>query len=109
MAVKCVLVELTGDGSRGSVLIESNAGSFPMQIEELHSSEARAVVLAEAVKSGIKGLPGISRTADPAYPINYAGETIENLKDENGNPLSPTHARCQPHAYRARYEVTARQ
>lgn len=109
MAVKVIQVELTGDGSRGSVLVESDAGTFPMQIEELHSAKAREFVLSEAVKSGIKGLPGISRTVDPAYPVNYAGETIENLKGEDGQPLSPQHARCQPHAYRARYEVTARQ
>jgi hypothetical protein len=109
MAVKAIAVELHGDGSRGSVTIESDLREFPMQIEELTSSKAREHVLSEAVKKGIKGLPGISRTVDPPYPVNADGQAIENLQDEDGNPLPPQHSRAQPVAYRARYEVTARQ
>jgi|GEM_PF-4572774 len=109
MAIKIVKVELPGDGSRGAVTIESDLKEFSMQIEELTSSKAREDVLSATVKEGIKGLPGISRTVDPPYPINSDGETIENLKDEEGNALPPQHPRAQPTAYRARYEVTARQ
>ncbi len=109
MAIKAIKVELHGDGSRGAVTVESDLKEFPLQIEELTSSKAREQVLAEAVKAGIKGLPGISRTVDPPYPINSNGEAIENLKDDEGNPLPPQHPRAQPAAYRARYEVTARQ
>jgi hypothetical protein len=109
MAVKAIEVRLDGDGSRGSVLIESDLESFPAQIEELGSAKAREHVLMSAVKEGIKGQPGISRTVEPAYPINFQGETIENLKDEDGKLLPPQAPRMQPHAYRARYEVTARQ
>lgn len=109
MAIKAIKTELVGDGSRGAVTIESDLGELPLQIEELTSSRARETVLAEAVKAGIKGLPGISRTVDPPYPVNADGETIENLKDDEGNPLPPQHPRAQPKAYRARYEVTARQ
>lgn len=109
MAVHALKVELVGDGSRGSVLIESDLPEFPRQIEELGSAKARDLVLAAAVKEGIKGSPGISRTVDPAYPVNVFGETIENLKDDDGQPLPPAHPRCQPHVYRSRYEVTARQ
>lgn len=109
MAVKAIEVQLVGDGSRGSVTIESDLDSFPLQIEELTAAKAREFVLAESVKAGIKGLPGISRTIDPPYPVNSKGEAIENLKDKNGEPLPPQSPRCQPAAYRARYEVTARQ
>lgn len=109
MAVREIEVEIVGDGSRGSVLIESDAEGFGQQIEELGSAGAREFVLAAATKAGITGLPGISRAIDPAYPINSQGETIEDLRDEDGEPLPPTHARCQPAAYRAKYEVTARQ
>tara|TARA_R110000824_G_scaffold7308_2_gene32930 strand:+ start:652 stop:981 length:330 start_codon:yes stop_codon:yes gene_type:complete len=109
MTVRAIEVEIVGDGSRGSVLIESNAESFGAQIEELGSAKAREFVLASITKEGITGLPGISRAIDPAYPINFKGETIEQLKDDDGELLPPTHARCQPAAYRARYEVTARQ
>ncbi len=107
--INIVEVTLTGDGSRGSVLIESDAKKLGSQIEELSSAGAREDVLLAAVKEGIKGQPGISRTVDPPYPINLEGETIEDLKDEEGNPLPPTAPRCQPVKYRARYEVTARQ
>jgi len=109
MGIRAVEVEITGDGSRGSVLIESDADSFGAQIEELGSARAREAVLAAATKEGITGLPGISRAIDPAYPINSEGETIENLKGDDGELLPPTHTRCQPAAYRAKYEVTSRQ
>lgn len=109
MAVEAIEVRLDGDGSRGTVLIESNADTLPAQIEELTSAKAREHVLMSVVKEGIKGQPGISRTAEPPYPINADGETIENLKDEEGNPLPPRSPRMQPVKYRARYEVTARQ
>ena len=108
MSVKVVKVELVGDGTRGAVTIESDAKSFPDQIEELSNATSRGFVLQAAVKEGIKGLPGISRTVDPPYPVNAQGETIENLKDAEGNPLPPQSPRCQPKAYRAKYEVTAR-
>jgi hypothetical protein len=109
MGVKAIKVELFGDGSRGGVTIESDLESLPLQIEELTSAKAREFVLAESVKAGIKGLPGISRTVDPPYPVNSKGEAIENLKEKNGDPVPPQSPRAQPVAYRARYEVTARQ
>jgi hypothetical protein len=109
MAVQALKVELFGDGSRGSVLIESDLPAFGNQIEELTSAQAREFVLASTVKAGIKGLPGISRMVDPPYPVNSDGETIENLKDDEGNAISPWAPRSQPRSYRARYEVTARQ
>jgi hypothetical protein len=109
MGLKVIKVELVGDGTRGAVTIESDAKEFPTQIEELGSSAARGFVLQAAVKEGIKGLPGISKTVDPPYPVNVKGEVIENLKDDEGKPLPPQAPRCQPSAYRARYEVTARQ
>jgi hypothetical protein len=109
MGFQLVKVELVGDGSRGAVTIQSDAKEFPTQIEELGSAMARGFVLQAAVKEGIKGLPGISRTVDPPYPVNSKGEVIENLKDDEGKPLPPQNPRCQPAAYRARYEVTARQ
>lgn len=109
MAVKSLGAELHGDGSRGTVLIESDLPIFGNQIEELTSARAREFVLATTVKAGIKGLPGISRMVDPPYPVNADGETIENLKDADGNAIPPQSPRAQPKAYRARYEVTARQ
>lgn len=109
MAVQLVNVTLHGDGSRGEVTVQSDLADFPLQIEELVSAKSREFVLSESVKAGIKGLPGISRLADPPYPINAEGKAIENLKDEEGNPLPPRHPLAQPTAYRARYEVTARQ
>lgn len=109
MAVTPVEVKLDGDGSRGSVLIESDLPELSAQIEELTSAKARETVLMAAVKEGIKGQPGISRTVEPPYPLNAFNETIENLKGEDGNPLPPASPRMQPEKYRARYEVTARQ
>lgn len=109
MAVTALNVEILGDGSRGVVTIESNLPSFADQIEELQSAKARDFVLQAAVKAGIKGLPGISRTVDSAYPVNEKGEALENLKDAKGNPIPLTDKRATPKSYRARYEVTARQ
>ena len=109
MAVNTVEVKLEGDGSRGSVLIESDLTELSAQIEELGSAKAREHVLMAATQKGIKGQPGISRTVDPPYPLNAFGETIENLKDDDGEPLPPQSPRMQPQKYRARYEVTARQ
>lgn len=108
MAVKVIETQIVGDGTRGAVTIESDLQSFPLQIEELTSAGARNFVLAEATKAGIKGLLGISRTVDAPYPINSKGETIENLKDKNGEFLPPNSPRMQPQAYRAKYEVTGR-
>jgi hypothetical protein len=108
MPVNVIDVTITGDGSRGHVTVESDLEKFPAQIEELQSAKTREAVLLAIVKEGITGNPGISRTVDPAYPINSKGEAIENLKDEEGNPLPPQHALMQPKAYRARFEVTAR-
>ena len=84
MSVRALEIKITGDGSRGSVLIESDADSFVAQIEELGSAKAREFVLGAATKEG-------------------------QLADDSGETLPVTHARCQPAAYRARYEVTARQ
>lgn len=109
MGVNAIEVKLDGDGSRGTVLIESDAETFPAQIEELTSARAREHVLMSAVKEGVKGQPGISRLAEPPFPINADGETIENLRDDAGEPLPPQSPRMQPISYRARYEVTARQ
>jgi len=109
MGLNVVEVNLTTDGSRGNVLLESDLDSLPMQIEELGSSKAREFAIGAAVKEGIKGQPGISRTSEYPYPINSKGETIENLKDKNGEPLPPQSPRMQPVNYRIRYEVTARQ
>lgn len=109
MAISTLEVNIVGDGSRGAVTVASDLPGFPDQIDELTSARAREAVLTAAVKAGIKGSPGISRMVDPPHPINSQGETIENLKDEEGNALTPQHARSQPAAYRARYEVTARQ
>ncbi len=109
MAVKSVEVRLDGDGSRGSVLIESDLPEFGAQIEELGSAKAREHVLMSVVKEGIKGQPGISRTVDPPYPINSEGQVIEGLVDGEGKPLPPQSPLMQPVSYRARYEVTARQ
>jgi len=109
MAVKALQVDILGDGSRGMVLIESDLPSFVDQIEELGSAKAREFVLHATIKAGIKGLPGISRTVDSAYPVNKDGEALETLKDEKGNPIPLTDKRAAPKRYRAKYEVTARQ
>jgi hypothetical protein len=110
MTVVTLEVKLNGDGSRGSVLIGSDLESFPAQIEELGSAAARTHVLMAATKEGIAGQPGISRTLDPPYPVNFQDEPIDgSLKDEEGNALPPQHLRMQPYAYRACYEVTAKQ
>ena len=107
--MRALEVVIFGDGSRGRVLLESDAESFPLQIEELGSAKARELVLGAVTKEGINGIPGISRAVDTAYPVNSQGETIEGLRGDDGELLPPTHARCQPVAYRASYEVTARQ
>jgi len=109
MAVNTLEAKVSQGGSRGDVLIESDLESFPAQIEELMSAGARDHVLSSAVKEGIKGQPGISRMSEPPHPLNYLGESIENLKDEDGVALPPRHPRMQPSKYQARYEVTARQ
>lgn len=107
--MRIISTNVYGDGSRGDVTIQSELPEFPLQIEELTSAFARDFVLREISKAGIKGLPGISRLADFPYPINSSGEVIENLTNEDGTPLPPQAPRSQPAAYRARYEVTARQ
>jgi hypothetical protein len=110
MTAVAIEVKLNGDGSRGSVLLESDLESFPAQIEELGSAPARSAVLMAATKAGIKGQPGISRAIDPPYPVNFKEEAIDGtLKDDEGNSLPPQSPRMQPAKYRARYEVTARQ
>jgi hypothetical protein len=109
MAIKAIEVELSADGTRGAVVLQSDAAEFPQQIEELQSAACRNEAIKAAVGAGIKGLPGISRTVDPAYPVNSKGEVIEGLADNKGVPLSPSHARMQPAAYRTKYEITARQ
>jgi hypothetical protein len=109
MAVKALVVELLGDGSRGVVTIESDLPDFVMQIEELQSAKARDFVLQATIKAGIKGLPGISRTVDSPYPVTAEGESLETLKDEKGVPIPLTDPRATPKSYRAKYEVTARQ
>ena len=109
MAVSVIEVKLGGDGSRGSVLIESGMPELSQQIEELTSAPARESVLMAAVKEGIKGQPGISRMVDPPYPLNAFGEDIVDLKGDDDQPLPAASPRMQPEKYRARYEVTARQ
>lgn len=107
--MKAIQTELWGDGSRGAVTVESELTSLPAQIEELTNAKTRELVLTAAVQAGIRGVPGISRMVDAPYPINADGEDIGLLKDSDGNTLLPPHPRCTPKAYRARYEVTARQ
>ncbi len=103
------LIGIVVEGNRAEATIESELKSLPLQIEEVGSAAARNLVLAEASKAGIKGMPGISRTVNAAFPVNSDGVAIENLTDEQGNPLPPQHPRMQPVAYRATYEITARQ
>lgn len=100
--------QLGSDGTRGTVTIESNGISLPSQVDELLSTEARTLVLTAVIAAGIKGSPGISRMASSPFPVNSAGEPIEELRDAEGQLLPMTHPRCQPHHFRAAYEVTAR-
>ena len=109
MAVKTITVELFGDKSRGRITVESDCPQFPNQIEELQSATTRAFVLTEAIRAGIRGVPGISRVAESPFPVNTAGTPLDELRDEEGNQLPFNHPDMQPIAYRATYEVTARQ
>ena len=55
MAVNVIDVQITGDGSRGSVVVESDLESLPGQIEELQHAKTRETVLLQ--KEGITGNP----------------------------------------------------
>lgn len=103
-----ITAQIGPDGTRGTVTLESSSVPLPSQVDELTSSEARTLVLTAITTAGIKGSPGISRVAASPFPVNVNGESIEDLRDDAGQSLPLTHPRCQPHRYRATYEVTAR-
>ena len=102
------ITDIQVSDSRGKVTLESELPEFPLQIEELTSAACRNKALSACVEAGIKGTPGISRTADYPFPVNEEGEAIENLRGNDGEPLPPAHPRVQPWAYRVTYEITAR-
>lgn len=108
MAVKLVKVTTSDDASRAFVTVGSDLKDLPAQIEELQAAGARHFALAEAVKAGIKGTPGISRTTEGCYPVNSKGQSIYDLKDDAGNPLPPAHPFMQPVGYQSTFEVTAK-
>jgi len=106
--IEVVQCQLSSDNTRAIVAVRSDKKSFPEQIEELSTAEARNTALKAASSAGIKGSPGISGTSQAVHPRNKQGKALDDLRDSDGKPLDFAHPDMQPAYYQAAFEVTAK-
>ena len=88
MAIKVIKAEFTD--RTGTVIIEAE------DMEEVTSSEARQIVLAEAGKNGLQRA-GLGGNESP-YPVDKDGNTSQDMLFGKGAAVA---------GYRADYQVTA--
>lgn len=100
--------KFTPDRGRVVVVIEcSETSQFAQAITELGEIGARNLALSYAAANGI-AWPCINGNVGHPYAVNSEGYSLENVKDENGDPLPPQNPRMQPARYRIDIPVTRR-
>jgi hypothetical protein len=105
MTVVEELCTFSADMSSGKIVIQSTEDeNFAQAIEELGSVEARNMALGHAARQGV-ATPGINGNLDGPYAVNEDGQSLDEVKDEEGNALPPGHPKMQPAAYRVAVPV----
>ena len=99
--------QFAADRSRGTVVIESTADSFPTAIDELRDAKARNLAIAYAASEVGMGDPRINGNLIGPYAVNSQGTPLDKVMETNANdPLPANHALMQPVAYRVEVPVT---
>lgn len=100
--------KFTEDKGQGVVVVECDrASEFNLAIEELQGIGARNLAIGYATSHGV-GDARINGNIGYPYPVNSKGQSLEQVKDDDGNPLPPSHALMQPARYRTDVPVTRR-
>jgi hypothetical protein len=87
------------DLTSGIVVVESDLERGGLAIEELAGHNARHKALGYANSKGIADAR-INGTPTGAYPLNSEGQSLDEVKDENGESRPPQHPDMQVVAYR---------
>lgn len=92
-------LDVSSDGNSAVVTIGCDNPQHNLAIEELQSTDARHLATAYAAQQGM-GDPRINGNLIGPYPINHAGKPLDQMTDDQGQPLPPTHQDMQVAAYR---------
>ena len=94
--------------ANGVVVIESDeVENFGLAIEELTHADAKRLARAYATTRGCTPC-ACKPDSTSAYPINAEGLGLEDVRDEQNNPLPATHPRMQVARYRIDVPVVRR-
>lgn len=94
--------QATPDMSKAVIVVRSTLerenGSFQKAFDELGDLNARAVAQKFAAQRGM-GQPRINGNINGPYPVNADGVPLDQVKEQNGDPVPPTDPRMQPKWY----------
>jgi hypothetical protein len=95
------------DGSRGTVVIESDCTGPPFTeaFQELESQAAVSLAQQYATTQGCSPAY-LNGNKSGAYPVNADGLSLEQVRGGKGEPLPQTHPKMQPARYRVDVPVS---
>jgi len=95
------------DRSRGQVTIESDQGGPPFTDAFQELEGQGSVQLAQQYACAMGCAPAyLNGNKIGPYPVNAEGLSLENVRDEKGQPLHQSHPRMQPSRYRVDVPVS---
>lgn len=95
------------DRSRGTIVIESDLGGPPFTDAFQELDGAPSVQLAQQYACAMGCAPAyLNGNKIGPYPVNSEGLSLENVRDEKGQPLHQAHPRMQPDRYRVDIPVS---
>lgn len=105
-----VIVEaskIAPDGSRGTVVVESDQEGPPFTAA-FHELEGADVVALAQQYAATKGCTPayLNGNKGSIYPVNAEGQSLEHVRDGNGHALPQQHPRMQPKRYRVDIPVS---
>lgn len=84
MTISVADVQINGDNSGGTVVLESDLDNFSQAIMELNSGPTRQMAIRAAAEAGISSPRNATMSASP-YPVDKEGCTLEKAA-EGGAP-----------------------
>lgn len=99
--------QFAADGSRGTVVIESDQGGPPFTdaFQELDSQDAVALAQQYAVTRGCSPAY-LNGNKGSIYPVNKDGLSLEHVRGDKGEALPQQHPKMQPTRYRVDVPVS---
>lgn len=92
---------ISPDGSRGTVVIESDQTGPPFTEAFAELEDSRAVALAQQYAASKGCSPAyLNGNKSGPYPVNKDGVSLELVRGPDGKPVPQTHPAMQPARYR---------